>query len=204
MNNLLKLLIVLPVTICLSLSASNSTCASTDLGEVAKILGFSGQMDEGAFVVRFGRSDIKVSIDGEPMPTALGFGSWTAWKDMGKDAMVMGDLVLLEKEVNPVMSALEEANIQVTALHNHFFYEQPRIMFMHIGGMGDPVKMAQGIRNVLDKTATPHPSPAAACSGTEEISIQVQGLSPGNGYSLNRMCRVPPGNLPVVCLRIRI
>ncbi len=143
MTNFLRLLIILPLVIILSLSVPSPAPASADLGEVAKILGFSGQMDEGAFVVRFGRSDIKVSVDGEPMPTALGFGSWTAWKDMGKDTMVMGDLVLLEKEVNPVISALEEANIQVTALHNHFFYEQPRIMFMHIGGMGDPVRMAQ-------------------------------------------------------------
>ncbi len=169
MTNFLRLLIVFPLMIVLSLSGPSPAPASTDFGEVAKILGFSGQMDEGAFVVRFGRSDIKVSIDGEPMPTALGFGSWTAWKDMGKETMVMGDLVLLEKEVNPVISALEEANVQVTALHNHFFYEQLRIMFMHIGGMGDPVKMAQGIRNALDKTPTPHPS-AGSPSGSETPS----------------------------------
>jgi hypothetical protein len=167
MSNSLRLFIVLPLMMLLWLSAPNSAPAS-DLGEVAKILGFPGQMEDGAFVVRFGRSDIKVSVDGEPMPTALGFGGWIAWKDMGKDAMVMGDLVLLEKEVNPVISALEEANIQVTALHNHFFYEQPRIMFMHVGGMGDPLKMAQGIKNALDKTATPHPSPGSS-GGSEPV-----------------------------------
>ena len=76
------------------------------LDEVAKILGFPGQMDEGAFVVRFGRSDIKVSIDGEPMPTALGFGVLDRVEGHGQGTMVMGDLVLLEKEVNPVISAL--------------------------------------------------------------------------------------------------
>ena len=191
MTNFLRLLIVFPLMIVLSLSVPSPAPASTDLSEVAKILGFSGQMDEGAFVVRFGRSDIKVSIDGEPMPTALGFGSWTAWKDIGKDAMVMGDLVLLEKEVNPVISALEEANIQVTALHNHFFYEQPRIMFMHIGGMGDPVKMARGIRNALDKTATPHPSPSflrrfRACPepGHEKDRANHRTFRQGSGWFL--------------------
>jgi hypothetical protein len=84
MSNLLKLLIVLPLTILVALSASNFARADADLSEVAKILGFPGQMDEGAFVVRFARSDIKVSIADEPMPTALEFGARTAWKDMGK------------------------------------------------------------------------------------------------------------------------
>jgi Domain of Unknown Function (DUF1259) len=183
MSNLFKLLIVLPLVVLLSLSTSNFARAAADFREVEKILGFPGQMDEGAFVVHFGRSDIKVTIDGELMPTALGFGAWTAWKDIGKDAMVMGDLVLLEKEVNPVISALEEANVQVTALHNHFFYEQPPIMFMHIGGMGDPVKMAQGIRNALDKTATPHPSSGSSGSSEPALNLDTKKIEQIIGHS---------------------
>ena len=78
------------------------------------------------------------------------------------DFMIMGDLVLLEKEINPVISALAGANINVTGLHNHFIGEEPRIMYMHVGGMGRPEAMAKGLRNALDKTATPR----APSSGT--------------------------------------
>ncbi len=85
---------------------------AADIGEAEKVLGVKGQMQEGTVVFSFPRSDIKVRIDGEPVPTALGFGSWTAWKAMGDEFMVMGDLVLLEKEINPVISALAEANIK--------------------------------------------------------------------------------------------
>jgi hypothetical protein len=128
---------------------------SADFSEVAKILGVPGQMQEGAYVLRFPRSDIEVRIDGEAIPTALGFVSWTAWKTMGTESMVMGDLVLLEEEVNPVISILSENDIHITALHNHFAGEQPRIMFMHIHGIGPPSILAQGIRNALEKTKTP-------------------------------------------------
>ena len=101
-------------------------------------------MQEGVVVFSFPRSDLKVKINGEPVPTALGFGSWTAWKEMGAEVMVMGDLVLLQKEVNPVISALAEANIEVTALHNHFLGEEPRIMYMHIYGMGPATIWPEG------------------------------------------------------------
>ncbi len=128
---------------------------TADISEAEKVLGVKGQMQEGAVVFSFPRSDLKVMIDREPVPSALGFGSWTAWKAMGDEFMVMGDLVLLEKEINPVISALAEANINVTAIHNHFIGEEPRIMYMHIGGMGAAPILAQGIRNALNKTATP-------------------------------------------------
>jgi len=183
MSNLLRPLIIVPLVVLFSLFASYSSRASDDIRQVEKILGFSGQMDEGALVVRFPRSDIKVTINGEPMPTALGFGGWTAWKSMGKDVMVMGDLVLLEKEVNPVISALQAANLQVTALHNHFFYEQPRIVYMHVGGMGDPLKMAQGIRNALDKTATPHPSPGASGGSPPALALDTKRIEQIVGHT---------------------
>ncbi len=149
---------------------------AADIGEAEKVLGVKGQMQEGAVVFSFPRSDIKVTIYGENVPTAFGFGSWTAWKAMGDEFMVMGDLVLLEKEINPVISALAEANINVTAIHNHFLRESPRIMYMHIHGMGQAGALAQGIRKALDKTGIPwsHPvatnaSPAVNTKRIEEI-----------------------------------
>jgi hypothetical protein len=148
-----RLLLGLCLFISVELGLSQGYAA--DLSEVENILGVAGQIQEGAVVFSFPRSDIKAAIDGDPVPTALGFGSWTAWKVMGNDFMVMGDLVLLEMEINPVISALAEANINVTALHNHFIGEEPRIMYMHIGGMGPAATLANGLRRALDRTGTP-------------------------------------------------
>lgn len=132
-----------------------NTAFSFDVGEVEKTLGVPGHAQEGVIVFAFPRSDIKVVIDNEPVPTASGFSSWTAWKSVGGKVMVMGDLVLLENEINPVISALEEADIQVTGLHNHFLHEQPRVMYLHIYGTGLPAVLSRGIKNALEKTGTP-------------------------------------------------
>ncbi|MCL4501956.1 MAG: DUF1259 domain-containing protein [Deltaproteobacteria bacterium] len=126
--------------------------AAADFSKVDGILGAKGQMQEGAWVVRFPRNDLKVRINGEDIPTAEGFGGWVAFKDMGKKTMVMGDLALLEEEVNPVISALQGGGLQITALHNHFLHEQPRIMFMHLEGAGNKESLATGIRQALSQT----------------------------------------------------
>jgi hypothetical protein len=148
-----RLLLGLCLFISVELGLSQGYAA--DFSEVENILGVAGQIQEGAVVFSFPRSDIKVVIDGDPVPT-------TAWEVMGNDFMVMGDLVLLEKEINPVISALAEANINVTALHNHFIGEEPRIMYMHIGGMGPAATLANGVRNALDKTGTPKTKASAS------------------------------------------
>ena len=92
---------------------------------------------EDTYKVTFPRTDIKVTVEGRPMAPFLGFSSWAAFTPGGHGGlMVMGDVVLLEDEVNPAMSAALDAGLEVTALHNHFFYESPRVMYMHIGGSG--------------------------------------------------------------------
>ena len=167
----LPILLSIAIGMIVPLSSAQTT---PDLHEVEQILGVSGQMQEGALVVPFPRSDLKVTIHGETIPTAFGLGSWTAWKNMGGETMVMGDLVLLEKEINPVISALAEENINVTALHNHFLGEKPRMMYMHILGQGQAGMLARGIRKALDKTATPrsHPTPTSASPAIDTKRIE--------------------------------
>ncbi|MFL6664409.1 MAG: DUF1259 domain-containing protein, partial [Rhizobacter sp.] len=112
--------------------------------------------------------DVKVAVDRWTMPPFMGLTSWAAFTPMGKATMVMGDTVLLEDEVNPAMSAALDAGLEVTALHNHFFYDQPKVYFMHIGGMGDARKLASGIKSVYDRIAqvrAGQATPAAAFPG---------------------------------------
>jgi hypothetical protein len=151
----------LRVVVCAVASLAMICCASIIIAyadgfdEVEKTLGAKGQVQEGALIVRLPRTDISVTVDGFPLPTAMGLVSWTAWKNMGDQTVVMGDLVLLEKEVNPVIAALEEAKISIASLCTHFMRENPRIMFMHIEGTGKGEELARGLKNALGKTATP-------------------------------------------------
>ncbi|HEX2713718.1 MAG TPA: DUF1259 domain-containing protein, partial [Candidatus Acidoferrales bacterium] len=117
--------------------------APGDYQEVLKYLGRPGDYKDNVLKVNFPRSDLKVSIAGAPTPTPFGFGGWVAMTKGtdGQDVM-MGDLVLLQEEVNPVMSALLDNGLDVTALHNHFFWEDPRIFFMHVHGHGKAIDLA--------------------------------------------------------------
>jgi len=106
---------------------------------------------EGVYKVTFPRNDVSIAVDGRKMEPFMGFTSWAAFQP-GKaaEAMVMGDLVLFEDEVNATMSALLDAGVAVTALHNHFFFDQPKVYFMHIGGEGRAEDLATGVNKGLD------------------------------------------------------
>jgi len=110
----------------------------------------------------FPRSDLHVTVDGVTLLPAFALGGWLAFKAEGDAAMVMGDLVLTEDEVNPVISALQAGGIEQTALHNHLLRESPRVMYLHFGGHGDPVALARTLRSALEKTKTPFTAAAAA------------------------------------------
>lgn len=119
--------------------------------QIEKLTGAKGQIDqqEQVFKVSVPRTDLKVMINGVKFIPAMGLTSWAAFKMVSGHAMVMGDLVLTQNQVNPVMSVALDNGLNVTALHNHFFWENPRIMFMHIEGMGSADKLAQEVGKVF-------------------------------------------------------
>src|SRR2546422_3177928 len=118
--------------------------APIDWKQVDAGLGKSGTLQpDGAYKVGMPRSDLHVTIGGVTVKPALALGSWVAFKQVGDtEAMLMGDLVLLESEVGPVLGKLQDGGIEQTALHNHVLHESPRVMYMHIGGNGAPARRA--------------------------------------------------------------
>ena len=119
--------------------------------KIEELTGLKGTLEEkeNVFKVSFPRLDLPVDVSGVKMVPSMGLTAWAAFKLMGDHTMVMGDMVLLEDQVNPVMSAALNNGLEVTALHNHFFWDSPRVMFMHIGGMGNPETLATAVGKVF-------------------------------------------------------
>ena len=122
-----------------------------DTATIERLAGVKGELNdkEGVFKVSIPRSDLDVTVAGVKMTPSLGLTSWAAFQQAGDQVMVMGDMVLLEDQVNPVMSVALQNGLEVTALHNHFFWDSPKVMFMHIGGMGDEAKVAGAVGKVF-------------------------------------------------------
>jgi uncharacterized protein DUF1259 len=124
----------------------------------------------------FPRSDLKITLDGVSIKPSLALGGWVAFKPMGGEVMAMGDLVLLEPEINPVMSKMIENGIAITAVHNHLLRANPATFYMHIGGTGDPVKLATAIKNALAASKTPLGAPAAPPAQQPAIELDTAQL----------------------------
>lgn len=125
-----------------------------DTAAIEAMSGLKGTFfaEENVFKIGKPRTDVKIQVDGWTMPPFMGLGSWAAFTPApGGKVMMMGDTVMFEDEVNPAMSAAFAAGLEVTALHNHFFFDEPKVYFMHIGGMGDAGDLAAGVRKVYDK-----------------------------------------------------
>src|SRR3954451_7168502 len=137
-----------------------------DYDGVLKALGRQGDYKANVLKVNIPRNDLKVSIDGIPTPTPFGFGGWLAMtKGTGGNDVMMGDLVLLEDEVNPVMSALLSNGLEVTALHNHFFFESPRVFYMHVHGHGKAADLARMVKPAIDLIGKGSPQHQSSVSG---------------------------------------
>jgi hypothetical protein len=126
--------------------------AALDIATIDQLTGLKGKLNdkEGVYKVTFPRNDVKVVVDGWTMPPFMGLGTWAAFTESKDGAIVMGDTVLFEDEVNPAMSVALDNGLNVTALHNHFFFDQPKVYFMHIEGEGAVDKLAGAVRKIYD------------------------------------------------------
>ena len=144
-------LVVSAVTLLSSPLMSLAGEKALDTATIERLTGVKGELSEkeGVFKVSVPRSDLDISVAGVKMTPPLGLTSWAAFQKAGDHVMVMGDMVVLEDQVNPVMSAALESGLAVTALHNHFLWDAPKVMFMHIGGTGDEAQLAGAVGNVF-------------------------------------------------------
>ena len=181
---------------CLALGAGMSLPAAAQgaWDAVAKAIGRPGtEMPGGVYRVGIGRSDLTVTVDGVQIKPPLALGSYLAFKKTGKEAMVMGDLVLLQEEVNPVMQKLIEQGLEVTAIHNHLLRATPAVMYMHYQGHGDAAKLAAAVRTALQESKTPSEAPPKPASAPQidldtaaiEKTLGAKGMNNGGILAFN-------------------
>src|ERR1700719_2473571 len=159
--------------------------AALDTAKIDSVTGLKGKLNEkeGVYKVTWPRNDVKVVVDGWTMPPFMGLGTWAAFTETQNGAMVMGDTVLFEDEANAAMSAALDNGLSVTALHNHFFFDHPKVYFMHIEGQGTVEQLAGAVRKVYDKikeVRATSPQPKDSFNDTplpEKSSISAEPLN---------------------------
>ena len=173
-----------------SVTFSTPPLLQNDMTAVDAALGKKGRYveAEAVYTVPLPRNDLKVTIKGEAVPIPLGFGGWVSFKKTtdGKSAVMMSDTVLLEEEVNPLISAAHANNLEVSAIHNHFFYESPRIFYMHLHGMGDTADLARRYAAAIKNTKLfpAHQPPAGLASArTGKEIFDLPGLDKIVGHT---------------------
>jgi hypothetical protein len=162
------------------LLATPAVAAEPDWTQVGQALGKSGGVQAGGvYRVGFPRTDLKVSLDGITLRPGFALGGWVAFQPMGAEAMVMGDLVLTQDEVAPVMRKLEEGGVEITAVHNHLLRAEPMTLYMHVQGHGDPVKLASAVHAGLALSKTPFAPPPGTST---PANIDMIGIDRIMGY----------------------
>jgi len=153
----------------LLIATGNVWAGEINAGRIGGIVGVEAtKKDDGTVRVGWPRNEVQVEVDGLKMNPFMGLGSWAAFHPTQEGAMVMGDTVVFQDEVNPAIDAAFDAGLEITALHNHFFYDEPKVYFMHIGGSGDSEQLAQGVKMIWDaikKVRDEHPKPQMRFSG---------------------------------------
>jgi hypothetical protein len=186
-NKIIKTMKKLFYAILLLAIANCSVAQQNDWSSVEKVLGKKGTVQDNVFKISYPRSDLKVKVGDFSVAPGLALGSWIGFimksdgMKMDGNAMMMGDLVLLEKEVGPVISKLLSQNLQVTAIHNHLLNEQPAIKYVHFSGKGDAEKLAEQIKSVLEVTGTPLSSPPVQTQQTSPDWSAVEAILGSTG-----------------------
>jgi hypothetical protein len=152
-----------------TVAAEDPKRPALDAETIGKVAGTKATTTpDGVVRLAWARTDVEVMVDGMPLKPFAGLGSWAAFTSTPHGAMVMGDTVVFQDEVTPAMEAAFAGGLEVTGLHNHFFYDEPKVYFMHIGGHGEPEKLAAAVKGVWDaikKVRADHPKPAARFAG---------------------------------------
>lgn len=176
--------------------------AATDWNAVATVLGKPGtEMAGGVYRVGLPRSDLHVTLDGVTLKPSLALASWLAFAPMGNKIMVMGDLVLTEEEIEPVMKSVAESGVDITALHNHLLRARPATFYMHVFAEGDGVALAKALHNALALSKTPFAAPSAPAAAAQidldtvaiDSALGVKGKIAGGVYQVGI-----PRNAPVM------
>jgi len=157
--------------------------ADIDWTKVDQAIGRKGSdQPDGVHKYSFPRSDLSVTVDGVPIKPALALGGWIAFQPSGSGAMFMGDLVLTDTEISPVMARLIAGDVEITAVHNHLFRTSVPVFYMHVGGHGDPVKLAEILHSALAQSKTPMTPPNPPSGQPVSIGLDTASLEKALGY----------------------
>src|SRR5215470_8127387 len=179
MNRIAQWIALLPLMIILS---GSPAAAETDWTKVDQVIGKKGaDLPGGVHKYGLPRSDLKVTVDGVAIKPTLALGSWLAFQPAGDGSMFMGDLVLTDTEISPVMQRLIEGGVEITAVHNHLLRTSVPVFYMHVGGHGDPVKLAGTLHAALALSKTPM-SPPAAPAAPPAIDLDAASIEKTLGF----------------------